>query len=144
LREQFGGPLIAKGILSPDDARRAVDSGADAVIVSNHGGRQLDGVLATFAALPGVLAAVGDQVEVLLDGGIRSGADAVRAVAMGARAAMVGRAWAYGLCAAGQPGVERVLALLREDVDRTMRLLGTARIDDIDATLVEPPTTWPR
>jgi isopentenyl diphosphate isomerase/L-lactate dehydrogenase-like FMN-dependent dehydrogenase len=144
LREQFGGPLLAKGILSPDDARRAVDSGADGVIVSNHGGRQLDGVLATFAALPGVLDAVGDQVEVLLDGGIRSGADAVRAVAMGARAAMVGRAWAYGLCAAGQSGVERVLGLLREDVDRTMRLLGVARVDDIDASLVEPPATWPR
>jgi L-lactate dehydrogenase (cytochrome) len=144
LREQFGGPLIAKGILNPDDARRAVDSGADALIVSNHGGRQLDGVPATFAALPGVLAAVGDQTEVYLDGGIRSGADAVRAVAMGARAAMVGRAWAYGLCAAGRAGVERVLGLLREDVDRTMRLLGVARICDLDATSVELPTTWPR
>jgi L-lactate dehydrogenase (cytochrome) len=144
LRDHFGGPVIVKGILSPDDARKAVDSGADAVIVSNHGGRQLDGVASTFEALPGVVAAVGDHTEILVDGGIRSGADAVRAVALGARAAMVGRAWAYGLCAAGRPGVDRVLGLLREDVDRTMRLLGVARIDDLEATSVELPAAWPR
>jgi L-lactate dehydrogenase (cytochrome) len=144
LREQFGGPVAVKGILTADDARRALDSGADAVIVSNHGGRQLDGVASSFAALPGVVAAVGDQMEILVDGGIRSGADAVRAVALGARAAMVGRAWAYGLGAAGRPGVERVLGLLREDVDRTMRLLGVARVGDLDATFVEPPAVWPR
>ncbi len=144
LRDLFGGPVAVKGILTSDDARKAVDSGADAVIVSNHGGRQLDGVASSFAALPGVVAAVGDQAEVLVDGGIRSGADAVRAVALGARAAMVGRAWVYGLCAAGRPGVERILGLLREDVERSMRLLGVARVGDIDATSVEPPAVWPR
>jgi isopentenyl diphosphate isomerase/L-lactate dehydrogenase-like FMN-dependent dehydrogenase len=144
LRDLFGGPVIIKGILSPDDARKAVDSGADAVVVSNHGGRQLEGVPSTFEALPGVVAAVGDRTEILVDGGIRSGADAVRAVAMGARAAMVGRAWAYGLCAAGRPGIDRILGLLREDVDRTMRLLGVARVGDLDATSVELPAAWPR
>ena len=144
LKHQFGGPVVVKGILSPEDARKAVDHGADAVIVSNHGGRQLDGVASTFAALPDVVAAVGDHAEVLVDGGIRSGADSVRAVALGARAAMVGRAWAYGLCAAGRPGVARILELLREDVDRTMRLLGVARIGDLDTTSVELPTVWPR
>ncbi len=144
LKHQFGGPVVVKGILSPEDARKAVDHGADAVIVSNHGGRQLDGVASTFAALPDVVSAVGDHAEVLVDGGIRSGADAVRAVALGARAAMVGRAWAYGLCAAGRPGVARILELLRQDVDRTMRLLGVARVGDLDTTSVEPPAVWPR
>ncbi len=144
LRDQFAGPVVVKGILSPDDARKAVDHGADAVVVSNHGGRQLDGVPSSFAALPDVVAAVGDHAEVLVDGGIRSGADAVRAVALGARAAMVGRAWAYGLCAAGQPGVARILRLLRDDVDRTMRLLGVARVPDLDSSYVEEPSAWPR
>ena len=136
IRTQFQGPVVVKGILSPDDARRAVDCGASAVIVSNHGGRQLDGVSATFDALEGVVDAVGDQIEVLVDGGIRSGSDVVKAVAMGARAAMVGRAWAYGLCAAGRPGVTRVLSLLRDDVDRTMRLLGAARVSDLDRSVI--------
>ncbi|HXY26799.1 MAG TPA: alpha-hydroxy acid oxidase [Acidimicrobiales bacterium] len=143
IKEEFDGHVIAKGVLNADDARRAVDHGASAVIVSNHGGRQLDGVPATFAALPEIVRAVGDDAEVLVDGGIRSGADAVRAVGLGARAAMIGRAWAYGLCAAGQPGVDRVLTLMRQDVDRTMRLLGAESVADIDASLVRPPTAWP-
>ena len=124
IRESFGGPIVVKGVLSPEDARRAVDSGASALIVSNHGGRQLDGAPASFSALPKIIRSVGHEVEVMVDGGMRSGADVVRALAMGARAAMVGRSWAYGLCAAGQPGVARVLDLLRTDIDRTLRLMG--------------------
>jgi isopentenyl diphosphate isomerase/L-lactate dehydrogenase-like FMN-dependent dehydrogenase len=140
IAETFGGPVIAKGILTADDARRAVDHGARAVIVSNHGGRQLDGVPATFAALPSIVRAVGNDAEVLVDGGIRSGADVVRAVALGARGAMIGRAWAYGLCSAGRSGVDRVLSLLRQDIDRTMRLLGIASIAEIDASVIRDPS----
>ncbi len=111
IRDQFAGPVIAKGIVTGDDARRAVDAGAAAVIVSNHGGRQLDGVPSTISALVDVLGAVGGEVEVLVDGGFRRGADVVKAVALGARAAMVGRPWAYGLAAAGEPGVTKVLSI---------------------------------
>ncbi len=144
LRKHWDGPILAKGVLTGDDARRAVDAGADAVVVSNHGGRQLDPVAPSLEALVEVVAAVGDQVEVLVDGGIRRGADVVRAVALGARAAMIGRAWAYGLAAAGRPGVDRVLALLREDIDRTMRLVGAHRVADIDRSLVQIPRDWER
>ncbi|MGP0030935.1 MAG: alpha-hydroxy acid oxidase [Acidimicrobiales bacterium] len=143
IREEFGGPVVVKGVLTADDARRAEASGASAVVVSNHGGRQLDGVAATFAVLPEIVGAVGAATEVFVDGGIRSGADAVKAVALGARAAMVGRAWAYGLCAAGQPGVARVLSLLREDFDRTMRLIGVAEVADIDPSVISRPRQWP-
>ena len=144
LGELFGGPVLAKGILSADDARRAVDAGVSGVVVSNHGGRQLDGVPSSFEALAEVVRAVGAETEVLVDGGIRSGADVVRAVALGARAAMVGRPWAYGLCAAGRPGVDRVLSLLRQDIDRTMRLVGATSVAGIDAGLVDLPGAWPR
>jgi isopentenyl diphosphate isomerase/L-lactate dehydrogenase-like FMN-dependent dehydrogenase len=142
LREQWDGPILVKGLLTADDARRAVDTGADAVVVSNHGGRQLDTVAASVAALVEVVAAVGDQVEVLVDGGVRRGADVVKAVALGAKAAMAGRAWAYGLAAAGRPGIDRVLAVLRQDIDRTMRLAGAATVADIDRTLVRVPAEW--
>jgi L-lactate dehydrogenase (cytochrome) len=142
LRETFRGPVIAKGILTADDARRAVDCGVAAIVVSNHGGRQLDAVPPTMAALVEVLDAVGDQVEVLVDGGFRRGADVVKAVALGARAAMVGRPWAYGLAAAGQPGVERVLSVFREDIDRTLRLLGVASISELSRDLVRLPSRW--
>jgi isopentenyl diphosphate isomerase/L-lactate dehydrogenase-like FMN-dependent dehydrogenase len=142
LREAWDGPLVAKGLLGADDARRAVDLGADGVIVSNHGGRQLDSVAASITALPEVVAAVGDQVEVLLDGGIRRGADVVKAVALGAKAAMIGRAWAYGLSAAGRPGIDRVLAILRQDIERTMRLAGAATVGDLDRSLVRVPAGW--
>jgi isopentenyl diphosphate isomerase/L-lactate dehydrogenase-like FMN-dependent dehydrogenase len=139
IRETFQGDVIVKGVLSTDDAKRAVDHGASAVIVSNHGGRQLDGVPATFDVLPQIVGAVEGQAEVLVDGGIRSGADVVRARALGARAAMIGRAWAYGLCAAGRPGVDRVLGLIRADVDRTMRLLGLDSVEAIDGSCLAPP-----
>ena len=142
VREQWDGPIAAKGVLIGDDARRALDAGADAVIVSNHGGRQLDSVAPSVVALAEVVAAVGDRAEVLMDGGIRRGADVVKAIALGAKAAMAGRAWAYGLAAAGRPGVERVLALLRQDIDRTMRLVGAATVADIDRTLVRVPPAW--
>ncbi len=144
LREQWDGPIVAKGLLTGDDGRRAVDVGADAVIVSNHGGRQLDSVAPSLAALVEVVDAVGDQVEVLVDGGIRRGSDVVKAVALGARAAMAGRAWAYGLTAAGRPGIDRVLALLRQDIDRTMRLAGAATVAEIDRSLVRIPAQWER
>jgi isopentenyl diphosphate isomerase/L-lactate dehydrogenase-like FMN-dependent dehydrogenase len=139
LREQFGGPVICKGIVTGDDARRAVDAGVSAIIVSNHGGRQLDGVAAGLPALVEVLEAVGDQVEVLVDGGFRRGADVVRAVALGARATMIGRPWAYGLAAAGEPGVARVLSILRQDIDRTLRLVGAPSVSLLDRTFVSPP-----
>ncbi len=142
LKEQWDGPVLAKGVLTADDARRAVDVGADGIIVSNHGGRQLDSVDPTVAALVPVVDAVGDQVEVLLDGGVRRGADVVKAVALGARAAMVGRAWAYGLAAAGRPGVDRVLRILRDDIDRTMRLVGATRVSELRRDLVRIPSTW--
>jgi isopentenyl diphosphate isomerase/L-lactate dehydrogenase-like FMN-dependent dehydrogenase len=141
LREQFHGPVIAKGILTGDDARRAVDCGAAAIVVSNHGGRQLDGVPATMTALVEVLDAVGTDVEVLVDGGFRRGADVVKAVALGARAVMVGRPWAYGLAAAGEPGVSRVLSILRDDIDRTMRLLGVSSIADLNREFLHMPST---
>ena len=132
LRDQFGGPVIAKGILTGDDARRAVDCGVSAIVVSNHGGRQLDAVPATITALVEVLDAVGTDVEVLVDGGFRRGADVVKAIAIGARAVMVGRPWAYGLAAAGEPGVKRILSILRADIDRTLRLLGVSSLADLD------------
>lgn len=137
LREQFEGPVIAKGIMTGDDARRAVDCGVSAIVVSNHGGRQLDGVAPTIPALLDVLDAVGTEVEVFVDGGFRRGADVVKAVALGARAAMVGRPWAYGLAAAGEPGVARVLSILRADIDRTLRLLGVSSIAELDRDVVE-------
>ena len=139
LRDEFGGPVVVKGIVTGEDARRAVDAGASAIVVSNHGGRQLDGIAASMPALVEVLDAVGDQVEVLVDGGIRRGADVVRAVALGARAAMVGRPWAYGLAAAGEPGIARVLALLREDIDRTLRLVGAPSVAALDRSYVSTP-----
>ena len=142
LREHFDGPVIAKGILTGDDARRAVDCGVSAIVVSNYGGRQLDGVSATMTALVEVLDAVGNQVEVLVDGGFRRGADVVKAVALGARAAMIGRPWAYGLAAAGQPGVQRVLSILRDDIDRTMQLLGVSSIAGLDRELVVTPSSF--
>ena len=143
IAEAFEGPVVAKGILSADDARRAVDHGARAVIVSKHGGRQLDGVPATFRALPSIVRAVGDDADVLVDGGIRCGADVVRAVCLGARAAMVGRAWAYGLCAAGRPGVDRILSLFREDIDRTMRLVGADSVAELDPSVLVSSSVWP-
>jgi isopentenyl diphosphate isomerase/L-lactate dehydrogenase-like FMN-dependent dehydrogenase len=140
LREAFEGPVIAKGVLSASDARRAVDVGCAAVVVSNHGGRQLDGVPASLQALPEIVAEVGGEVEVLVDGGVRRGSDVAKALCLGARAVLAGRAWAFGLGAAGEPGVGRVLQILRAELDRTMRLLGVASVAELDQSFVSMPS----
>lgn len=139
IREAWRGPVVIKGVLTGDDARRAVDEGARAVVVSNHGGRQLDGVPASLKALPEVVLAVGGQTEVLMDGGVRRGSDIVKAVCLGARAVLIGRAYAYGLSAAGEAGVARVLEILRADVERTLKLLGARSIADLDRSYVNVP-----
>ncbi len=133
MRGQWNGPLLVKGILTSEDAERAVACGADGVIVSNHGGRQLEGAPATLRVLPEVVAAVGDQVEVLIDGGIRRGSDVVKAIALGARAVLVGRPYLYGLAAAGRPGVEQVIDILRDEMARTLALLGCPGVDALDS-----------
>ncbi len=141
MREQWGGPFMLKGVSRIDDARRAVDAGVTAISVSNHGGNNLDGTPATIRVLPGIARAVGDQVEVLLDGGIRRGGDVVKALALGARAVMIGRAYLWGLAAAGQPGVQNVLDVLRGGIDSALLGLGCAGIADLSAAdhLVVPP-----
>jgi isopentenyl diphosphate isomerase/L-lactate dehydrogenase-like FMN-dependent dehydrogenase len=142
IRECWPGPIVIKGVLIADDARRAVDEGASAVVVSNHGGRQLDSVSPTIRALPEIVSAVGGQTEVLMDGGVRRGSDIVKALCLGARAVLVGRAYAYGLAAAGHPGVARAIEILRSDVERTLRLLGCQSISDLDASYIAYPKEW--
>ncbi|MGH9698655.1 MAG: alpha-hydroxy acid oxidase [Candidatus Acidiferrales bacterium] len=136
MREAWSGPIVVKGILTGDDARRAVDCGAAAVIVSNHGGRQLDTTPAAIRALPEVVEAVGSQAEVLMDGGIRRGSDIVKALCRGARAVLIGRAYAYGLAAAGESGVARAIAILREDLERTLKLLGCSSVSNLNSSLI--------
>jgi len=143
IRQVWPGPIIVKGLLTGDDARRAADEGAAAVVVSNHGGRQLDSVSPSLRALPEVVAAVKGQVEVLMDGGVRRGSDIVKALCLGARAVLVGRAYAYGLGAAGPPGVTRALEILKSDVERTLRLLGCPSVAALDRSYVDVPATWP-
>ncbi len=131
---------MLKGVSRLDDARRAVDAGVTAISVSNHGGNNVDGTPATIRVLPGIADAVGDQVEVLLDGGIRRGGDVVKALALGARAVMIGRAYLWGLAAAGQPGVENVLDLMRNGIDSALLGLGCGCLADLGAdNLVIPP-----
>jgi L-lactate dehydrogenase (cytochrome) len=142
IREAWRGPIVVKSVLTADDARRAVDEGADAIAVSNHGGRQLDTVSPTLRALPEVVAAVGDQTEVLVDGGIRRGSDVVKAICLGARAVLIGRAYAYGLGAAGGPGVARAIEILRADIVRTLKLLGCSSIAELNHSFVDVPATW--
>jgi isopentenyl diphosphate isomerase/L-lactate dehydrogenase-like FMN-dependent dehydrogenase len=142
IQRAWGGPIVIKGVHTADDARRAVDVGAKALVVSNHGGRQLDSVAPTLRILPEVVASVGDQIEVLLDGGIRRGSDIVKALCLGARAVMVGRAYAYGLGAAGGAGVARAIEILRADLVRTLKLLGCASIGDLDQSYMDVPTDW--
>jgi 4-hydroxymandelate oxidase len=131
-------PIVLKGILTAEDAELAVDHGAAAVVVSNHGGRQLDGSIASLDALPEIVDAVGDRIEVLLDGGIRRGTDVLTALALGARAVLIGRAAAWGLAAAGQAGVERVLQLLRNELDTSMAIVGAPTLGAIDRDHVRP------
>jgi isopentenyl diphosphate isomerase/L-lactate dehydrogenase-like FMN-dependent dehydrogenase len=142
IRQAWNGPIVIKGIHTPEDARRAMDMGAGALVVSNHGGRQLDGVAPTLRVLPEVVAAVGDRIEVLLDGGIRRGSDIVKALCLGARAVMAGRAYAYGLGAAGGVGVSRAIDILRADLVRTLKLLGCASVAELDGTYVDVPRDW--
>jgi L-lactate dehydrogenase (cytochrome) len=142
LREAWPGPIVVKGVLTGDDARRSIDAGAAGIIVSNHGGRQLDGVSATLRALPEIVRAVNGQIEVLMDGGIRRGSDIVKAICMGARAVLVGRAYAYGLGAAGEAGVHRSVEILRADLLRTMKLLGCTSIADLNESYVNIPKDW--
>jgi isopentenyl diphosphate isomerase/L-lactate dehydrogenase-like FMN-dependent dehydrogenase len=142
IREVWSGPIVVKGLLTGDDGRRAVDHGATAIVVSNHGGRQLDSVSPTLRALPEVVAAVNGQVEVLMDGGVRRGSDIVKAICLGARAVLIGRAYAYGLAAAGHAGVARALEILRADVERTLRLLGCPSVAALNRSFVETPHAW--
>ena len=144
IRELWRGPIAVKGVLTGEDARRAIDEGAAAVCVSNHGGRQLDGVCASIRALPEVVAAVNGRAEVWMDGGIRRGGDIVKALCLGARAVLCGRAYAYGLAAAGEAGVARALEILRADVERTLRLLGCASVSALDRSYVQIPASWER
>ncbi len=139
IRDAWRGPIVVKGVHTADDARRAVDEGASAIVVSNHGGRQLDGVRPTLEVLPEAVEAAGGRTEVLLDGGIRRGSDVVKALCLGARAVLVGRAYAYGLGAAGGPGVARAIEILRSDLIRTMKLLGCGSLAELDASYVEAP-----
>jgi L-lactate dehydrogenase (cytochrome) len=143
IREIWNGPVMVKGVHTAEDARRAVGEGADALVVSNHGGRQLDGVPATLRVLPEVVAAVNGQIEILVDGGIRRGSDIVKALCLGARAVLVGRAYSYGLAAAGGAGVARAVEILRTDLIRTMKLLGVGSVAELDASLINMPATFP-
>jgi isopentenyl diphosphate isomerase/L-lactate dehydrogenase-like FMN-dependent dehydrogenase len=140
LREQWDGPFMLKGVVRPDDARRAVDIGATAVSVSNHGGNNLDTTPATIRLLPAVAAAVGDEIEVLLDGGVRRGGDVAKALALGARAVMIGRPYLWGLADGGQAGVENVLDVLRTGIDSTLLGLGKSSVAELSpADVVVPP-----
>jgi L-lactate dehydrogenase (cytochrome) len=142
IRKAWGGPVLAKGVLTGDDARRAVDAGAAAIVVSNHGARQLDCVSPTLRALPEVIDAVQGRAEVLLDGGIRRGSDVAKALCLGAKAVLIGRAYAYGLGAGGGAGVARAIEILRTDLVRTMKLLGCASVRELDGSYVDLPPGW--
>lgn len=143
IREAWGaGPIVAKGVHTGEDALRAIDAGADAVVVSNHGGRQLDGVAGTLRMLPEVVAAVDGRAEVLLDGGIRRGSDVVKALCLGANAVLIGRAYAYGVGAGGEAGVTRAIEILRAEIVRTMKLLGCASIGELGPEFVDVPDSW--
>jgi L-lactate dehydrogenase (cytochrome)/(S)-mandelate dehydrogenase len=145
VRRQWDGPLLLKGVLHPEEARKAVALGVDGLIVSNHGGRQLDGAQASVRALPGVLDAVDGRVPVLMDGGVRRGSDVLKALALGARAVLVGRPHLWGLAVAGQPGVEHVLRTLDSELDRALGLAGVHRVSDLPhAGLLTPATGAPR
>ena len=142
IRELWRGPVVVKGVLTAEDARRAVDEGAAAISVSNHGGRQLDGVPSALRALPEIVSAVKGQIEVRMDGGIRRGTDIVKAICLGANAVLCGRAYAYGLAAAGEAGVNRAIEILRTDLERTLKLLGCPSIAALDRSYVNVPRGW--
>lgn len=132
----WDGKVILKGILDADDARQAVNVGADAIVVSNHGGRQLDGAASSIEALPAIVDAVGDKCEIWMDGGIRTGQDVLRAVALGAKGTLIGRAFLYGLGAGGRDGVTKVLEILHKELDLTMALCGRSRLSEVDESIL--------
>ncbi len=140
IKERWGGKLILKGIQDVEDAQRAVDSGADALIVSNHGGRQLDGAQSSIEALPAIVKAVGQQIEVHMDGGVRSGQDVLRAVALGAKGVYIGRAFLYGLGAMGQAGVTKALEIIHKELDLSMAFCGRTKMSEVDASILRPGT----
>ena len=139
LRRVWSGPLILKGVLHPEEARMAVDHGIDGLVVSNHGGRQLDGAAASIEALPGIVEAVGERIPILIDGGIRRGGDVVKALALGAKACLVGRPQLWGLAVAGEAGVAQMLAIYRQEIDRVMGLCGAANIAALDKDILFQP-----
>ena len=142
IRDLWDGKIVVKGVHTAEDAERVAAEGADALVVSNHGGRQLDGVPGSIRSLPEVLSAVGDKIEVLVDGGIRNGGDVVKALALGARGVLIGRAYAYGLAAAGEPGVARSIEILRSGIVRTMKLLGVASVRNLNRSYIDVPAGW--
>jgi L-lactate dehydrogenase (cytochrome) len=142
IRDLWRGPIVVKGVLTADDARRAMDEGAAAISVSNHGGRQLDGLPASLRVLPEVVEAVNGRIEVWMDGGIRRGTDIAKAICMGARAVLCGRAYAYGLAAAGEAGVDRAIEILRTDLERTLRLLGCPSVAELNRSYLNVPKSW--
>jgi L-lactate dehydrogenase (cytochrome) len=143
IRESWPGNLLIKGVLTAEDARRALEWGANGVIVSNHGGRQLDMVASSLRALPEVVEAVGEKIEVLMDGGVRRGSDVVKALCLGARAVLVGRAYVYGLAAGGKGGVARAIEILRKDTERTLKLLGCGSVGELGGEYLNLPLNWP-
>jgi len=143
IRANWPGQLVVKGVTTADDARRSIDVGVDGVIVSNHGGRQLDQTPSSFESLVEVVAAVGSTTTVLVDGGIRRGSDVAIALCLGAKGVLLGRSWVYGLSAAGELGVRRVLDIIRSDFTRTMHLLGVRTLSELDESLIARPPTWP-
>ncbi|MGE3511170.1 MAG: alpha-hydroxy acid oxidase [Vicinamibacterales bacterium] len=142
IRDVWRGPIVVKGVLTASDTRRAIEEGAQAVVVSNHGGRQLDTVSPTLRALPEIVDAASGRLEVLLDGGIRRGGDIAKALCLGARGVLIGRAYGYGLAAAGGPGVRRAIEILRSELVRTMKLLGCPSVAALDGAFVDVPRDW--
>jgi L-lactate dehydrogenase (cytochrome) len=140
IKERWGGKLILKGIMDAEDAEIAARSGADAIIVSNHGGRQLDGAPSSIAALPSIVQAVGGKIEVLMDGGIRSGQDVIKALALGAKGVFIGRAFVYGLGAMGEAGVTRCLEIIRKELDVTLAFCGLRDVNKVDKAILVPGT----
>jgi L-lactate dehydrogenase (cytochrome) len=136
IREQWSGPIVMKGVMTADDAKRSVDAGAQGIVVSTHAGRQLDGVAGSLRVLPGIVEAVGDKIEVLFDGGIRRGSDVVKAIGLGAKAALLGRGYAYGMAAAGDAGIERAIEIFCADIIRTLKLLGCSSISQVNGSYV--------
>jgi isopentenyl diphosphate isomerase/L-lactate dehydrogenase-like FMN-dependent dehydrogenase len=134
VRQNFDGPVLVKGVLTAEDGHRALDLGCDGVVVSNHGGRQLDAAPAAIDVLPEVVAAVGDKMEILVDGGVRRGSDVLKALALGARAVLIGRPYVWGLALAGQDGVSHVLETLRAEMRQSMQLMGCHSVHDLDPT----------